>query len=84
MTIDDVDTGEDTPVDHFAAVLAALKAAFPMLHVSVSRGEAPDGGLSATMLAIKALMTVCERCIQADHEAFLSAVAALHDDDGEF
>ena len=73
-----VDTGEDTPVDLFDSVLCAIEAALPLLRNSIARGEAPDGGLSATILGVKALAQVCSSCIESDNEALL---AALHDGD---
>jgi hypothetical protein len=78
MTIDNVDTGEDT-TNHFTSVISAIEGALPSLRVAVARGDQPDGGLSFAMLAVKALHTACELCIEADHEAFHEMLAALHD-----
>ena len=76
----DVDIGENTPVDHFGAVLTAIENALPQVRAEVLRGEVPNGGLSAAMLAIKALHDVTAAAIEADTNEFLAAVAALHDD----
>ena len=76
----EADTNEDTP-NHFSMVLEAIESAIPLLRNSVARGEVPHGGLSATLLSVRALAQVCATVMEADDLAFREAVDACKDDD---
>ena len=75
---DDVNPPEDTPTDPFAAVLATIESTLPLVRASCARAEQPTGGLSATMLAIKAVFHACGATIEADENAFKEMIESLH------
>ena len=78
---DDVAMDDDTDVvNPYDAVLSSITEARGLVRAAALRGEVPTGGLSAAMIAIKALATVCNTIIRFDEQAFQAALAALHDD----
>ena len=72
---------EDSPVDHYASLVTEIEVALPLLRNSVARGEVPHGGLSASLLAIRSLQTLCVAAMEADDLAFREAIDACKDDD---
>lgn len=67
---------QETPND-YALLTALLTEALPLVRMSASRGEVPNGSLSASMVAIRALGFLCTRIIEADEAAMAETLAAL-------